>query len=53
MLGGVIGLGYVVLHAGRTARGRERSTALDVTAIYWHFMDAHWIYVFYWLTRWA
>ena len=46
LLGGVLALGYVVLHAGRMARGRERRTALDVTAIYWHFMDALWIYIF-------
>ena len=53
LLGGVLALGYVVIHAGRMARGRERRTALDVTAIYWHFMDALWIYIFFVLTKWA
>ena len=53
LLGGVLALGYVVLHSVRMARGRERRTALDVTAIYWHFMDALWIYIFFLLTRWA
>jgi len=53
LLGGVLALGYVVIHAVRMARGRERRTALDVTAIYWHFMDALWIYIFFLLTRWA
>lgn len=53
LLGGVVALGYVVVHAGRMARGRERRTALDVTAIYWHFMDALWIYLFFLLTQWA
>jgi len=53
LLGGVLALGYVVIHAGRMARGRERRTALDVTAIYWHFMDALWIYIFFLLTKWA
>jgi len=53
LLGGIVALGYVVLHAGRMARGRERRTALDVTAIYWHFMDALWIYIFFLLSRWA
>jgi len=53
LLGGVVALGYVVLHAGRIARGRDRRTALDVTAIYWHFMDALWVYLFFLLTRWA
>jgi len=53
LLGGVLALGYVTIHAGRMARGRERRTALDVTAIYWHFMDALWIYIFFLLTKWA
>lgn len=53
LLGGLVALGYVVWHAGRMARGRERRTALDVTAIYWHFMDALWIYLFFLLTQWA
>jgi cytochrome c oxidase subunit 3 len=53
LLGGVLALGYVVIHAVRMARGRQRRTALDVTAIYWHFMSALWIYIFFLLTRWA
>jgi cytochrome c oxidase subunit 3 len=53
LLGGVLALGYVAIHAGRMARGRERRTALDVTAIYWHFMDALWIYIFFLLVKWA
>ena len=53
LAGGVLALGYVAIRAGRMARGRERRTALDVTAIYWHFMDALWIYIFFLLTRWA
>ena len=53
LVGGVLALGYVVFHAVRMARGWERRTALDVTAIYWHFMDALWIYIFFLLTRWA
>ncbi len=53
LLGGVLALAYAVLHAVPMARGRERHTALDVTAIYWHFMDALWIYIFFLLTRWA
>jgi cytochrome c oxidase subunit III len=53
LFGGVLALGYLAFHAGRMARGQERRTALDVTAIYWHFMDALWIYLFFLLTRWA
>ncbi len=52
LLGGVVALGYVVLRAGRMAEHAMRRTALDVTAIYWHFMDALWIYIFFLLTRW-
>ena len=51
LLGGVIALGWVVFRAGRMARGRARRTALEVTAIYWHFMDALWIYIFFLLMR--
>ena len=53
LLGGVLALGYVAIHARRIARGRDRRAPLDVTAIYWHFMDALWIYIFFLLTRWA
>jgi len=47
LLGGVLALGYVAAHAVRIARGHERRTALEVTAIYWHFMDVLWIYIFF------
>jgi cytochrome c oxidase subunit III len=53
LMGGVLALGYVAVHALRMARGRERRTALEVTAIYWHFMDALWIYIFFLLAKWA
>ena len=53
LLGGVTALAYVVFRAGRMARGRSQRTPLDVTAIYWHFMDALWIYLFFLLLRWA
>ena len=51
--GGILALGYVSVRAVRIAQGRERRTKLDVTAIYWHFMDALWIYIFFLLTRWG
>jgi cytochrome c oxidase subunit 3 len=53
LLGGVIGLGYVVFRAGNIARGIARRTPVEVTAIYWHFMDALWIYIFFLLMRWS
>ena len=53
LAGGVAALGYVVFEARHMASGQKRTTALDVTAIYWHFMDVLWIYVFYLLAKWA
>jgi cytochrome c oxidase subunit 3 len=52
LLGGVVALAYVVFRARRIAFGQARRTPVDVTAIYWHFMDALWIYVFFMLLRW-
>jgi cytochrome c oxidase subunit 3 len=52
LLGGVVALAYVASRARRIALGRARRTPVDVTAIYWHFMDALWIYVFFMLVRW-
>lgn len=52
VLGGVIALGYVVLNAVPIALGRKLTTALDVTAIYWHFVDALWLYLFCLLIKW-
>lgn len=46
LLGGVIALGYVTVAALRMRIGFRRRTAVDVTAIYWHFMDGLWIYLF-------
>jgi cytochrome c oxidase subunit III len=46
LLGGVIALGYVTVAALRMRIGFKRRTAVSVTAIYWHFMDGLWIYLF-------
>lgn len=46
LLGGVIALSYVTVAALRMRIGFKRRTAVDVTAIYWHFMDGLWIYLF-------
>ena len=45
LAGGVAALGYLVVRAGAIAAGTQRRAALDVTAIYWHFMDGLWIYL--------
>jgi len=52
LLGGVAALAYVVFRARRIAFGQARRTPLDVAAIYWHFMDGLWIYVFFVLLNW-
>ncbi|MGH9455086.1 MAG: cytochrome c oxidase subunit 3, partial [Terriglobia bacterium] len=46
LLGGIIALGYLVTQAKYIALGIKRRTAFDVTALYWHFMDGLWIYLF-------
>jgi cytochrome c oxidase subunit 3 len=46
LLGGVIALSYVTVAALRMRIGFKRRTAVDVTALYWHFMDGLWIYLF-------
>ena len=46
LLGGVIALGFVTVAAFRMRIGFKRRAAVQVTAIYWHFMDGLWIYLF-------
>lgn len=46
LLGGVVALTYVTVAALRMRIGFKRRTAVNVTAIYWHFMDGLWIYLF-------
>ncbi|MBX3279976.1 MAG: cytochrome c oxidase subunit 3 [Acidobacteria bacterium] len=45
LLGGLLALGYVLF---KTKRERwtavRRRAALDVTAVYWHFLDGVWLY---------
>ncbi len=58
ILGGLLALTYLLLRAWRKRRWGEhdaeakRSTATDVVAIYWHFMDGLWIYLFGLLFLW-
>ncbi len=46
LLGGIAALVYLVLGARRFALAPNKRVAVDVTAIYWHFMDGLWIYIF-------
>ena len=45
LLGGVVALLYVDVQALRLQLGPAKRTAIDVTAIFWHFLDALWLYL--------
>jgi cytochrome c oxidase subunit 3 len=45
LLGGTVALGYLIVRSRELARTRMKRVAVDVTAIYWHFMDGLWIYI--------
>ena len=47
LLGGIAALSYLAFRARRLALEPRRRAGLDVTAIYWHFMDALWIYILF------
>lgn len=56
LLGGILALNYLLL---RSRKGRDdaraavrRRTAVEVVALYWHFMDGLWIYLFALLFLW-
>ncbi len=45
LLGGVAALVYVDVQAWRLRLGPAKRTAIDVTAIFWHFLDGLWLYL--------
>ncbi len=45
LLGGVAALVYVDVQALRLRLGPAKRTAIDVTAIFWHFLDGIWIFL--------
>jgi cytochrome c oxidase subunit 3 len=45
LLGGVMALVYVDVQALRLRLGPAKRTAIDVTAIFWHFLDGIWVYL--------
>ena len=53
LLGGLLALLYVDLEAWRYRLGPAKRTLVEVTAIYWHFMDGLWIYILFllWFRR--
>ena len=57
LVGGIVGLAYLLARAMRApaggARGEVRLRAFaDVVAIYWHFMDGLWVFLFLLLFLW-
>ncbi|HXG63984.1 MAG TPA: cytochrome c oxidase subunit 3 [Blastocatellia bacterium] len=52
LLGGLIGMSYIAAGALRYRIGVMRQTLVDVTALYWHFMDGLWVYLFLLLFFW-
>ncbi len=45
LLGGVAALLYVSVQAFRLRLGPGKRTAIDVSAVYWHFLDGLWVYL--------
>jgi cytochrome c oxidase subunit III len=45
LLGGVTALVYVDVQALRLSLGPAKRTAIDVSALFWHFLDGLWIYL--------
>jgi cytochrome c oxidase subunit 3 len=45
LLGGVAALLYVDIQALRLRLGPAKRTAIDITAIFWHFLDGIWLYL--------
>jgi cytochrome c oxidase subunit 3 len=45
LLGGILALFYLVFRSRRIIRIPQKRIAVDITAIYWHFMDGLWIYI--------
>ena len=45
LLGGVSALIYVDVQALRLTLGPAKRTAVDISAIFWHFLDGLWLYL--------
>ena len=52
LLGGEVALLYVAFQAARVGLGPTRRTAVDVTAVYWHFLGGLWVFIFLLLLVW-
>ena len=52
LLGGEVALLYVAFQAARAGVGPVPRTAVDVTAVYWHFLGGLWVFIFLLLLVW-
>jgi len=52
LMGGLLAMGYVMRGALRHRYTSQECAAVDITAIYWHFMDGLWVYLFLLLFLW-
>jgi cytochrome c oxidase subunit 3 len=52
LLGGLLTLGYVTIRVWRPSFWQTRAAAVEATALYWHFMDALWVYLLVLLMVW-
>lgn len=52
LFGGLLALLYIVWEAWRYRLGPTKRTLVEVTAMYWHFMDGLWIYILLLLWYW-
>lgn len=53
LLGGVIALCFVTVAALRLRIGMKKRAVVNVTTLYWHFMDGLWVYLFLLLFFWT
>lgn len=45
LVGGILALLYLVFRRRKIVINPQKRIAVDITAIYWHFMDGLWIYL--------
>jgi len=53
VLGGISALAYVNVKALMLQLGPGKRTAVDVSALFWHFLDGLWVYLMILLTVWG
>lgn len=53
LIGGMAALGYVDVQAIRLRLGPGKRTAVEVSALFWHFLDAVWIYLLILFSVWG